>query len=143
MQDASDLAEMLFPGNRNQQYAFLGIWITLKWAEHHMVPNLGEIARTYDISKRTLERVRAKMRRMGWIDHVSRFNSKYDYKEGWVLSSKFQRSLNLLSDRVGFFRSTEKGSKDKDMLLLQFAEARREAANNSKQDVPEEDVPLE
>ena len=75
--DLSDLAELLFPGNRNQQHAFLAVYIELKWADHHMVPNLGEIARKYGITKRTLERVRAKMRRMGLIDHVSRFNATY------------------------------------------------------------------
>ena len=37
--DLSDLAEMLFPGNRNHQHAFLVIWISLKWVHNHMVPN--------------------------------------------------------------------------------------------------------
>lgn len=133
MQDPSDLAEMLFPGNRNQQYAFLAIWITLKWTDNHMVPNLSGMARKHDISKRTLERVRAKMRRMGLIDHVSRFNAKYGYKEGWVLSSRFERSLNLLAVLMKSFKSAEKGSKDKDMLLLSLAEARREPAKQSKE----------
>ena len=30
MSDLSDLAELLFPGNRNQQHAFLAVWISLK-----------------------------------------------------------------------------------------------------------------
>jgi len=46
-----------------------------------MVPNLAKIAEQHAVSKRTLERVRAKMRRMGLIDHVSRFNAAYGYRE--------------------------------------------------------------
>ncbi len=64
----------------------------LKWADHHMVPNLGEVAREHGITRRTLERVRAKMRRMGLIDHVSRFNASHGYREGWVLSNRFERA---------------------------------------------------
>ena len=87
MQDLSDLAETLFPGNRNQPHTFIVIWITLRWAEHHIVPNFSEVAGKHEISKRTLERVRARMRRMGLIDPVSRFNAEYGYKEGWPLSA--------------------------------------------------------
>ena len=125
MQDISDLGETLFPGNRNQQHAFLAIWISLKWADHRIVPNLMDMGRGHEVSKRTLERVRAKMRRMGLIEHVSRFNAKYGYKEGWVLSSRFERSLILLADWVKSFKSTEKGPKDKEMMLLSLADARR------------------
>ena len=100
MTDSADLAELLFPGNRNQQHAFLAVWISLKWADHHMVPNLGEVAGEHGITKRTLERVRAKMRRMGLIDHVSRFNARHGCREGWILSSRFENSLRQLADKV-------------------------------------------
>ena len=40
LSDLSDLAELLFPGNRNHQHAFLTIWLTLKWSDHRIVPNL-------------------------------------------------------------------------------------------------------
>jgi len=133
LSDPSDLAEMLFPGNKNQQYAFLVIWISLKWADNHMVPNLAEIAERHGVSKRTLERVRAKMRRMGLIDHVSRFNARRGYKEGWVLSTRFEKSLRQLSGRVAELKDTCTGSKDKDMLVLQLAQARRDAANSDRE----------
>ena len=126
--DASDLAELLFPGNRNQQHAFMAVWITLKWADRRMVPNLGEIARKHGITKRTMERVRAKMRRMGLIDHVSRFNAQYGYREGWVLSSRFERSLQELADKMVDFKDTSKGSKEKDIMLLEYAAIRRRVA---------------
>jgi hypothetical protein len=125
MQDISDLAEMLFPNNRNQQHAFLVVWISLKWADQHIVPNLHIQAEKHAVSRRTLQRVRAKMRRMGLIDHVSRFNSRYGYREGWVLSSRLEKSLILLADRIKSLKSTEKVSKDKDIMLVSLADARR------------------
>lgn len=123
--DLSDLAELLFPGNRNQQHAFLAVFIELKWADHHMVPNLGEIARKHRITKRTIERVRAKMRRMGLIDHVSRFNAGYGYREGWVLSGRFDRSLRQLADKMTGMADAERGLHEKDVMLLEFASAHR------------------
>lgn len=140
--DSADLAEMLFPGNRNQQHAFLAIWISLKWADHRIVPNLGQVGREHGISRRTLERVRAKLRRMGLIDHVSRFNAKHGYREGWVLSNRFERGLRELANRVADLKDANKGSKEKDLLLLEFAEARRKATkhNDQNDEVNEDEI---
>lgn len=138
--DLSDLAELLFPGNRNQQHAFLAVYIELKWADHHMVPNLSEVTRKYEITKRTIERVRAKMRRMGLIDHVSRFNATYGYREGWVLSGRFERSLRQLADKMAGLDDGSNGSREKDLMLLQFAAMRRNAACRHSANGGEEDV---
>ena len=116
MADASDLAEMLFPGNRNLQHAFLVVWLALKWADHGIVPNLSDAANEHTVSKRTLERVRAKMRRMGLIDHVSRLNAKHSYREGWTLSSRFENSLRSLAEKTTTFRDPSRGNKDKDRM---------------------------
>jgi len=131
--DLADLAEMLFPGNRNQQHAFLVIWISLKWADHRIVPNLAEIADQHGVSKRTVERVRAKMRRMGLVDHVSRFNAKRGYKEGWILSTRFEKGLKQLAQAAAQFKNTDIGPKDKDMLVLQLAQARRDVITTHTQ----------
>ncbi len=130
LKDLADLAELLFPGNRNQQHAFLAVWISLKWSNHHMVPNLGEVARQHAITRRTLERVRAKMRRMGLIDHVSRFNASHGYREGWVLSNRFERSLRELADKVTGLKDRD-GGRDKDVMNLEFADVRRHAAGRN------------
>lgn len=131
LDDLADLAELLFPGNRNHQHAFLAVWLSLKWADHYIVPNLGDIARQHQISRRTLERVRAKMRRMGLIDHVSRFSARHGYREGWVLSNRFERALRELADKIAALKDAGKGSRDKDRLLLDFADARRRASKQS------------
>jgi hypothetical protein len=130
--DASDLAELLFPGNRNQQHAFLVIWFLLKWDNPGLVPNLSEPAQEYGISRRTLERVRAKLRRLGLIDHVSRFNARHGYHEGWVNSPRFEHSLRQLADQVAALRSAGKGAREKDELLLQLAAARRAYATGER-----------
>lgn len=130
--DASDLAELLFPGNRNQQHAFLVIWFSLKRDTSGLVPNLNEPAQQYGISRRTLERARSKLRRLGLIDHVSRFNARHGYREGWVLSTRFEHSLRQLADKVTDLRSVENGSREKDELLLQLAAARRANAVGSE-----------
>lgn len=123
--DASDLAELLFSGNRNQQHAFLVVWFSLKWRSDNLVPNLADTTRRHGISWRTFERVRAKMRRIGLIDRISRFNRRYDGREGWVLSTRFERSLRQLATEVAKLKQTDPKIRDKDILLIHLAEARR------------------
>ena len=97
-----DLARLLFPHNKNHQKIFLAIFIELKYAENQFLQNFSYICNKYDISYRLLEVVRAKCRRMGIIDHVSKFNSKYGYREGWVFSKKFSSSLQKLGNTFNF-----------------------------------------
>jgi hypothetical protein len=123
--DASDLAELLFPGNRNQQHAFLVVWFSLKWDRQNLVPSLARHAQRHGISKRTLERVRAKLRRLGLIDHVSRFNARHGFREGWALSTRFEHSLRQLADRIAALKDERSSSREKDDLLINLAAARR------------------
>lgn len=129
--DASDLAELLFPGNRNQQHCFLVLWFSLQSAGPELVPNLSEPAARHGISRRTLERVRAKLRRLGFIDHVSRFSARHGYREGWVLSTRFENSLRQLADRVAACRSTAGHVREKDELLINLAAARAAASRRA------------
>lgn len=133
MTDVSDLAELLFPGNRNQQHAFLVVWFTLKWEPARLVPNFAPVAQRHTISRRTLERVRAKLRRLGLIDHVSRFSARHGGHEGWILSIRFERSLRQLAEKVTVCREGRDTSRDKEQLLIELADARRAAANQGKQ----------
>lgn len=119
IQDLADLAEMLFPGNRNQQHAFLVIWSTIKWSRDGLVPDLSR-AIGEAVSRRTYERVRAKMRRLGLIDHVSRFGTRHGYREGWVLSSRCERGLSVLAQRLTVMRDRDAGSQAKELLLIDY-----------------------
>ena len=67
--DLTDLVEILFPGNSNQQHAAARILLTLKTAEG-LLPNLASLQREYSISCRTLQRTRAKLARLGAVEHV-------------------------------------------------------------------------
>ena len=125
--DMSDVAELLFPGNRNQQHAFLVLWFSLKWADHHLVPNLADAARAHGVTPRTFERVRAKCRRLGLIERISRFNPRFASREGWILSPRFEHVLHRLADWVAALRSRANGSQEKDRLMIDLADARRTA----------------
>jgi hypothetical protein len=96
IQALDELARVLLPGNKNHQRIFLAVFIELKYAPQQFLPSLTPLCDKYDFTIRTLETVRSKLRRMGIIDHVSRFNKAYGYREGWVFSNRFASALNRL-----------------------------------------------
>jgi len=104
IQGLDELAGILFPGNRNHQKIFLAIFIEIKYAPGEFLPTLTPLCEKYGFTPRSLETVRSKMRRMGLIDHVSRFNKAHGYREGWIFSNRFVRSLNRLSGLTQGFR---------------------------------------
>ena len=106
MEGLDDMARVFCPANRNHQRAFLAVFVELKWAQDQFLRGLEPIADKHGISRRTLETVRAKMRRLGLIDHVSRFNQQRGYREGWVFSRRFERGLNRLAEQIARFKST-------------------------------------
>lgn len=119
IQDLDELAPLLFPGNKNHQKVFGAIFVELKWSKGQFLPALEPIAEKHGLSRRVLETVRAKMRRMGLIDHVSRFNQKHGYREGWVFSNKFARSLDKLGELSSALRekrNTVQERKDRDLI---------------------------
>ena len=122
--DWSDIVEMLFPGSRNQQHAAACILFELKWADG-LISNLGHLEKLHNISRRILQRTRAKLSRLGLIEHISSFNMRYGGQAGWKLSSKFEGSLKRLAKKCARLRDTETSSKEKDMVLVDLADARR------------------
>ena len=125
LSDFSELIEVLFPDNRNQQYAAMCLFYELKWSKL-MVPNLAYIEKEYNISYRILQRTRAKLSRIGLIEHISYLNNRYGGQYGWRLSTCLERTLNRLALKCSDFRNTEINSKEKDALLLSFANAKRD-----------------
>jgi hypothetical protein len=120
LSDYTDLIGMLVPGNRNQQHAAACIFFELKWADS-IVPSLTYLEGKYAISRRILQRARAKLARLGLIEHVSYLNSRYGGQHGWRLSSRFETALRQLAGRSAAFRD-KTGSRHKDETLLVFME---------------------
>jgi len=119
IQGLDELAGVLFPGNESHQKVFLAIFIELKYAPGQFLSALTPLCDKHDFTPRTLETVRSKMRRMGIIDHVSRFNKAHAYREGWVFSSRFARALTRLAELNTGFRDRKDAlqeQKDRDLF---------------------------
>ena len=113
VRDFIDLAGILFPGNRNQRHAATCILFELKWA-NGIVPNLAHMESRYRLSRRTLQRARAKLARLGLIEHVSRFNARYGGQEGWRLSGRFTGGLRQLAEAADGWRD-DRGSDQREI----------------------------
>ena len=121
VEDAGDLAEMLFPGNRNQQHAAVCILFELKWATA-ILPSLSPLETHYGISRRTLQRTRAKLARLGLVEHVSSLNARYGGQSGWKISSRFASALRQLAGKVEHWAESKgAGRQEKEELLLELA----------------------
>jgi hypothetical protein len=119
-QGLDELAGILFPGNKSHQKGFLAIFIELKYAPAQFLPHLAPLCDRYGFTPRMLETVRSKMRRLGIIDHVSRFNKSRGYREGWVFSNRFSHAQLHLVDLMKDFREKADGrqeNKDRDLFM--------------------------
>ena len=118
LSDYTELVEMLFPGNKNQQHAAACVLFELKWTEA-IVPNHCYIENKYDISRRTLQRTRAKLSRLGLIEHISYLNSRYGGQNGWKLSTRFSASLRKLAEYMDLW-GKGRGAKlqEKERMLI-------------------------
>ena len=115
--DVTDIVEMLFPGNRNQQHAAARILLELKKA-NCIVPKLAMLARKYDISRRTLQRTRAKLARLGLIERITWMNSRYGGQEGWKLSGRMSTALRKLADSIDDWRADHRTDRlEKEQIL--------------------------
>ena len=118
--DITDLAVMMFPGNRNQQHAAGRIMLTLK-SSTELATSFGDLQRQYNISRRTLERTRAKLARLGLIEHVSWMNRRYGGRQGWKLSGRMSTALRHLADKIDRWRSDRRpGHLEKEVVLAEF-----------------------
>jgi len=129
--DFTELIEMLFPGNHNQQHAAACIFFELKWA-NSIVPNLAYIESKHNVTHRVLQRARAKLSRLGLIEHVSYLNSRYGGQHGWKLSSRFETALRQIAEKSGNFRDAKSGSKEKDLMLVELMDGRRCAVSDQQ-----------
>ena len=118
--DITDLSKMLFPANRNQQHAAARILLALKQTAD-IVNSLTCLEHQYSISRRTLQRTRAKLARLGLIEHVSWMNSRYGGRQGWKLSGRMSTALRHLAERIDQWRSdTRPAYLEKEAVLAEF-----------------------
>jgi len=116
--DVTDLVAILFPGNRNQQHAAARILLALR-ETGSVRPTLCDLQNRFQISRRTLERARAKLARLGLIERVSWMNTRYGGQEGWKLSSRMSGSLRQLADQIDTWRQDRcPQRREKDNILV-------------------------
>ena len=118
LEDITDLVAMLFPGNRNQQHAAARILMALKSTDGPM-SSLCALENRHGISRRTLERTRAKLSRLGLIEHVTWMNSRHGGQTGWVLSSRLSTALRQFADKIDQWRKDnrpERRAKDERLV---------------------------
>jgi hypothetical protein len=119
IKDLDELAALLFPGSREQQKVFLAIFIELKYSKDHFMHSLRPLCDKYAFTPRALETVRSKARRLGIVDHVSRFSQAHGYREGWVFSTRFSHSLARLAELTKGFKDRKDATqerKDRDLF---------------------------
>ena len=119
LDDITDLVEILFPGNRNQQHAAARILLALKSSSAELIPSLTFLEKQHNISRRTLQRTRAKLSRLGLIERITWTNSRYGGQEGWKLSSRFGTALRRLAETCDAWRKdTDSERVRKDEMLV-------------------------
>jgi len=116
--DVTDLVAILFPGNANQQHAAARILLMLKAADTP-VASFGDLERQHGISRRTLQRTRAKLARLGLIEYASALSSRYGGQQGWRLSGRMSTALRLLAGRIDRWRNDQRPERmEKDERLV-------------------------
>jgi len=119
IQGLDELTALLFPGSRDQQKIFLAIFIELKYSKDQFTPSLRPLCDKYGFTPRSLETVRSKARRLGVIEHISRFSKTHGYRDGWVFSSRFSHSLARLAELIKEIKERKETSqerKDRDLF---------------------------
>ena len=118
LEDITDLVATLFPGNRNQQHAAARILMALKATDRPM-SSLVTLETRHGISRRTLERTRAKLARLGLIEHITWMNSRYGGQTGWVLLSRMSTALRQLVNKIDQWRKDDRRERmEKDERLV-------------------------
>jgi len=106
IEDITDMVDTLFPGNRNQQHAAARILMALK-ASDKLLRSLSFLEDRYNISRRTLQRTRAKLSRLGLIERITWMNTRYGGREGWKLSGRMCTALRQLAEKIDNWRKDD------------------------------------
>jgi hypothetical protein len=75
----------------------------------------------FRISRRTLQRTRAKLSRMGVIERVTWMNARYGGREGWLLSGRMSGALHRLADLLDEWKRDKRSDRQlKDAQLVEL-----------------------
>jgi hypothetical protein len=120
LDDITDMVAMLFPSNKNHQHAAARILMILR-GQPQPVASLSPLETKHGISRRTLQRVRAKLSRLGLIEHVTWMNRRHAGKTGWLISTRMSRTLRQLADTLDAWRAETSVSRQaKDVALTEL-----------------------
>ena len=100
-----DLARIFFPDNGNHRRAFVALWIEVKYADDQFLPSRFDLCGQYKLSQRTVEVVRAKLKKMGILKRISHFNPAHGNLSGWTFSDRFIGAVSALVDAMRVFRA--------------------------------------
>jgi len=99
------LARIFLPDNPNHRKAFVALWIEIKYAEGQFLPSWTDVRGKYNLSRRTVEIVRAKLKKLGILKRVSHFNPAHGNLSGWTFSDRFGSALSSLADAMRTHRA--------------------------------------
>ena len=109
-----DLARIFFPDNSNHRKAFLALWIEIKYAPNQFLSSQMSLTSKYGLSRRTLEVVRAKLKKMGVLKRISHFDPAYANHSGWTFADRFGSTLTCLAQAMK--TSREQSGRPQDRL---------------------------
>jgi hypothetical protein len=110
LDDLTDMVELIFPGNKAQRYAAARILLQLK-AARGAVDSFHGLEANHGISRRTLQRTRAKLARLGLIERFTWMNRRHGGRSGWKLSGRMSAGLRALADRIDRWRGDISGER--------------------------------
>jgi DNA-binding HxlR family transcriptional regulator len=88
-----------------------------------------DLGRRHGISRRTLERTRAKLAQLGVIERITWMHRRFGGQSGWVLSSRMTTTLRQLADLWEVWRTDPRADRTEKETML--AELLRPAARDS------------
>ena len=117
LEDITDFISIIFSGNTNQQHAAACILLALKAADMPLASL--RLLEQHNITRRTLERTRAKLAVVGLIEYVSPLSKRANGEPGWRLSGRMGGALRLLADKIEAWRDDKRPERaEKDERLV-------------------------
>ena len=91
----------------------MALWIEIKYAEDQFLPSRVNLGQQYGLTRRTLEAVRAKLKKLGVIKRISHFNPAYGNLSGWTFSERFSQALAVLAQTIKTHREPSPRPQDR------------------------------